>query len=199
MTASPFTVRLDAASKNLLSLLASSESETLEEYAQAVLRSHARDAASDDAIMATLGRALLAGRATPPDKPERGSQKKKATEADGLPVGVLRASTGEIMPTRELRSMSYSAIEVSKLLGISQNLIMRCVEERGVVPFGFVANNPRMPRFREEEVSHINTWLSTSCDKGAAPRNRQCQKCLRYFSGQGLRMHERVCPGPYKG
>lgn len=201
MTVSDLTVRLSAASKNLLSLLASSENETIEEYAQAVLKSHVDEAANDDAIMASLGRALLTGRSPTPtdsfEKEEEEAPKPKSSTSpnkpDGLPRGLVRTKDGQIMTHRELRSMTFCAAEVGKLMGTSQRIIIRAVEERAVVPYGYVGESKRLPRFREEEVEQVDAWLKTPCSKGTAPRNAKCPKCGRYFSGQGIRVHTENC------
>tara|TARA_R100000808_G_scaffold4001_1_gene13507 strand:- start:1242 stop:1856 length:615 start_codon:yes stop_codon:yes gene_type:complete len=198
-----FTVRLDAVSKNFLTLLAASENETLEEYAQGILLEHSREAASDDAIMATLGRALLRDRAEKPEpKPEAKPEPKPEAKpkpapckSDGLPVGMVRCADGKVMRTRELRAQTLSAHEAGAYLGVSRALVARCVKERGVIPYGYVNNSKRMPRFRDVEVAAINQWLLTPCPKGVSPRTKKCPKCSRYFSAPGMRLHDKTCTG----
>ena len=191
-----FTVRLDAVSKNFLTLLAASENETLEEYAQGILLEHSREAASDDAIMATLGRALLSGRAeTKPETKPEAKPKPAPCKPDGLPVGMVRCADGKVMRSRELRAQTLSAHEAGAYLGVSRALVARCVKERGVIPYGYVNNSKRMPRFRDVEVAAINQWLLTPCPKGVSPRTKKCPKCSRYFSAPGMRLHGKNCTG----
>ena len=196
----PLTVRLDAASKNLLSLLASSENRTIEEYAQNILREHAKGATSDDAIMATLGRALLSGRAEQPEpEPTPEAKPKPKPEAKPkAPDGTARCKDGKVMTSKELRAQTLSAHDVADYLGVSRALVIRCVNERGVVPYGSVNNSKRMPRFRDTEVLTVNEWLLTPDHRGISPRSKRCPKCGRYFSACGMRLHVSKCPGPPK-
>lgn len=200
-----FTVRLSHEMAALFTLLASAASKTVEQYAEELLRSHCEKSLSDDGMMALVGRALISNRApkaAPPLKPAAETKRpaspkkavKNANKPDGLPKGYSRTKNGDVISHGELRKATYTTEEVAQLLNTSPNTIARALEEKAVIPFGYVGS-ARFPRFRELEVDQIDNWLKTPCSKGPAARNVRCSKCGRYFSRQGIRVHELHCDG----
>ena len=196
------TESLDRKTSALFTLLAAANGQTAERYAESILKSHSEESLGSDEMMASIGRALISNRQTPRAEkkpaPQAPSAPKKAEKSrnkpDGLPKGYSRTKNGDVITNEELRKITLCSDDVAKLLNTSSATITRAVTEKAVVPYGHIGS-ARFPRFRELEVDQIDNWLKTPCSKGPAPRNVRCSVCNRYFSKQGIRIHELHCEG----
>ena len=192
-------VSVDLATSNTLSLLAAADNSPLSEFAARILKERAQEAHKDDAFMASLGRMMLDRGIETPLK----EKKKKApvqnqdstplNKADGLPHGTARTKDGRVLTNKHIKSVTFNKGEAAEALNISDHLVGQSITNGGIVPFA-VLGPKKYPRFTSVELEQIDKWTRTPCDSGKGyKRDKQCPVCLRYFSLQGLRLHEGTC------
>ena len=193
-------VSVDLATSNTLSLLAAANNTTLSEFAARILKERAREAHNDDAFMASLGRMMIERESI---KPPEKKKKKKApvqnqasvafNKADGLPHGQTRTKDGRVLSDKHIKEVTFNRGEAAEALNISDHLVQQSITNGGIVPYALIGPK-KYPRFTSVELAQIDKWTRTPCDSGKGyKRDKQCPVCLRYFSLQGLRLHEGTC------